>query len=826
VSGENVGSYAINQGTVANSNYAINYVPANFAITARPINLTANTSTKVYGEADPTYSVRVSGGSLASIAVSDTLAEVSGTLSRTAGENVGHYSISLGSGANAGVKAGNYSVTYVSDTLAITPAALSVTGANRTTTYSGIAQTNGAATVVGLKNSDSFTISGYGTGINYSANAYADALAAAPVSGTLAANYNISYVNGGLSIGKANATVTANSANVTYTGLSQSVAGFTATGLVNGETTAVLTGVTTSGAPGANAATYTNTISGTANNYNLTFVNGSQVIGKANATLTANSSNVTYTGLAQSVSGFTATGLLNGETTAVLSNVIASGATGTNVATYVNTVTGTDSNYNLSFANGSLVIGKANATVTANSANVTYTGLAQSVSGFTATGLVNNQTIAVLTGVNASGATGTNAATYTNTVTGTDSNYNLTLVNGSLVIGKANATVTGNSSYVTYTGQAQSVSGFNVTGLVNGETTALLTNVAATGATGTNAATYTNTITGTDSNYNLTLVNGSLVIGKAGLVVTADNKTRIYGDANPTLTYTVTGYVNGENSSVHSGAPTLATPASLASSVGNVAITAAANNLAANNYNFTYASGEMRINPRPINVIADADQSKIIYSIDPILTYTLENNSASRGIVGGDTFTGNLARATGEDIGNDYAIVQGTIANRNYNINFFPSTFEIKAPPSTFGVGVLMSSIVSNNNFQTSAPTVASTEAPKVSQVNVTQTYSANLQAVTVITAQVPVGQVNDFSFKIPDQIVKNISSSGASVTAQMEDGKQLPSWLKFDPQKMEFTAQANATGSMSTDILRVSIRFGNETIMVEIKTVDLLSQL
>jgi hypothetical protein len=113
-----------------------------------------------------------------------------------------------------------------------------------------------------------------------------------------------------------------------------------------------------------------------------------------------------------------------------------------------------------------------------------------------------------------------------------------------------------------------------------------------------------------------------------------------------------------------------------------------------------------------------------------------------------------------------------------------------------------------------------------VSQVNVTQTYSANLQAVTVITAQVPVGQVNDFSFKIPDQIVKNISSSGASVTAQMEDGKQLPSWLKFDPQKMEFTAQANATGSMSTDILRVSIRFGNETIMVEIKTVDLLSQL
>ena len=43
----------------------------------------------------------------------------------------------------------------------------------------------------------------------------------------------------------------------------------------------------------------------------------------------------------------------------------------------------------------------------------------------------------------------------------------------------------------------------------------------ASGATGTNAATYINTVTGTDSNYNLTLVNGSLVIGKAGLVVGA-----------------------------------------------------------------------------------------------------------------------------------------------------------------------------------------------------------------------------------------------------------------------------------------------------------------
>ena len=142
--GENVGSYAIAQGTVANSNYAITYVPANFAITARPITLTAASATKVYGDADPALSVSITSGSLASIAVTDTLAEVSGTLSRSAGENVGNYGIALGSGATAGTKASNYNVTYVGANVSITPAPLSVTGVNTSVTYTGLAQTNGA----------------------------------------------------------------------------------------------------------------------------------------------------------------------------------------------------------------------------------------------------------------------------------------------------------------------------------------------------------------------------------------------------------------------------------------------------------------------------------------------------------------------------------------------------------------------------------------------------------------------------------------------------------------------------------------------------------
>jgi hypothetical protein len=53
-------------------------------------------------------------------------------------------------------------------------------------------------------------------------------------------------------------------------------------------------------------------------------------------------------------------------------------------------------------------------------------------------------------------------------------------------------------------------------------------------------------LTGTDaSNYTLTQPTASASITKAGLTVTADNKTRAAGDPNPTLTASYSGFVGG-----------------------------------------------------------------------------------------------------------------------------------------------------------------------------------------------------------------------------------------------------------------------------------------
>ena len=60
VAGENIGTYAIQQGTLtAGANYALTYAGANLTITARAVTVDADAQTKGYGDADPalTYTI-------------------------------------------------------------------------------------------------------------------------------------------------------------------------------------------------------------------------------------------------------------------------------------------------------------------------------------------------------------------------------------------------------------------------------------------------------------------------------------------------------------------------------------------------------------------------------------------------------------------------------------------------------------------------------------------------------------------------------------------------------------------------------------------------
>ena len=86
-----------------------------------------------------------------------------------------------------------------------------------------------------------------------------------------------------------------------------------------------------------------------------------------------------------------------------------------------------------------------------------------------------------------------------------------------------------------------------VAGTVNGDT--LNFTLGTTALKFSNAGDYPITVTlGSNPNYSVTPTNGTLHIDPKAATVTADNKTKTYGDDNPALTATVVGEVNGGDS--------------------------------------------------------------------------------------------------------------------------------------------------------------------------------------------------------------------------------------------------------------------------------------
>ncbi|MDN2698656.1 MBG domain-containing protein, partial [Janthinobacterium sp. SUN073] len=106
--GENVGSYTIDASALANGNYVVTAHNGALSIAARPITVTADAKSKVYGNIDPSLTYQVTQGSLVA---GDSLG---GVLRRAAGENVGSYTIDASALAN-----GNYVVTAHNGSLTI-----------------------------------------------------------------------------------------------------------------------------------------------------------------------------------------------------------------------------------------------------------------------------------------------------------------------------------------------------------------------------------------------------------------------------------------------------------------------------------------------------------------------------------------------------------------------------------------------------------------------------------------------------------------------------------------------------------------------------------
>lgn len=238
------------------------YPSLRWQVPATAITITADSLFKVYGATDPTLTYNITSGSLSG---SDAF---TGALTRAAGENVGSYSITLGSISLPPI----YTLAYVGGTLTITSRPVTVTADAKSKTY-GTPSPALTYQITGgsLVGSDAFT-----GGLVRTPGENAGLYGINQGTLSLSSNYAITYLSANLTINTAplviiadDKTRQAGTANPTFTA---SYSGF-----VSGDNSNVVSGLAylTLATTGSPAGTYAIAPYGaSASNYTISYVNG------------------------------------------------------------------------------------------------------------------------------------------------------------------------------------------------------------------------------------------------------------------------------------------------------------------------------------------------------------------------------------------------------------------------------------------------------------------------------------------------------------------------------------------------------------------------
>lgn len=170
-------------------------------ITPASLTISANASSKVYGDPNPTFGVTYS-----SFVAGENNSALAGTLGFTTAADVttgvGQYDVTPN-----GLTSGNYNITFAPGKLTISPTPLTITAGNNTRVY-GDGNPAFTGTLLGLKNNDGITAS-YSTTATSASDVGGYAIVPVPVDASPSKlnNYSVTLVNGSLTITAAPLTV-------------------------------------------------------------------------------------------------------------------------------------------------------------------------------------------------------------------------------------------------------------------------------------------------------------------------------------------------------------------------------------------------------------------------------------------------------------------------------------------------------------------------------------------------------------------------------------------------------------------------------------------
>jgi len=412
---------------------------------------------------------------------------------------------------------------------------------------------------------------------------------------------------------------------------------------------------------------------GSVTNKNVTFVEGTLTVTKAPLTITAKS----YTkkqGDALPAFDATYTGFKNGETASVLTTKPSFSCSATSSSapgTYDITVSGAAAkNYAISYVKGTLTVVAADAiAVTAKSYTREY-GNENPTFEYDVVGGTLNGTPVISCEATASSPVGTYDIIIKK---GTETNYNVSYVKGTLTITKAPLTITAKSYTIK---QGEALPSFKATykGFKNSETESVLTKKPSFSCSATSSSApgkYDITVSGAAAkNYNISYVKGTLTINAADPVtVTAKSYTIKYGDALPAFEFTSSGAaLNGE--------PEITCAATSASPVGTYPIVIKKGGVT--NYNDSYVNGTLTITKAPLKVTAKSytiKQGEVLPSFKAAYK-GFKNNETEKVLTTKPSFS---CSATSSSAPGTYDITLSGAAAKNYSISYVKGTLTVNA---------------------------------------------------------------------------------------------------------------------------------------------------
>ncbi len=709
------------------TDYAIQYNTAAFTITTRPASVTPNASGKTYGGNEPALT-----GTLSGFLAADN---VIATYTRTAGESVlgGPYTISAGL-SPAGVL-GNYQITYNTAAFIIGPLSASVSPAAAskifgdddpspltTGTLSGfLAADNVAATYsrttgetpgpypITANLTTSGSLNNYSITVNpanFTINAYAFSVCDANGNCTGGSKPNSNGIGGRLTItpsvqfgGSATVTVSLSPATLkTKDALtSPGVDGnnqplpptFTVWLAPVGDPTHPTmfgSGIATKSAPDANGnSTWSTTFTATLDDIAVT-------PGDYIAYVYGGNGNVLTNGAVQNNAGYGAADTTDYTFPTLTANLTVNRAT-TTVSISAPPVT---------YGSDGTVTVAVSSTAGIPSGNVSLTV----ANGSPMTAALNNGS-AVFT------ISHPNAGDYAlNASYAANGNFAAGSATGSLHVDAKAASVSPAAASKTY-GDSDPSLGGTLNGFLAGDNvTATYSRTAGETVLG---GPYTISATlspaGVLTNYNITYNTASFTINTKAASVSPAAASKTYGDADPTLTGTLTGFLAADNVTATysrtAGETVLGGPYTISATLSPAGVLT--------NYNITHNTASFTINTKAASV-SPAATSKTYGDADPSLTGTLA------GFLAADNVTATYSRTAGETVlGGPYTI-SATLSPAgvltNYNITYNTASFTINTKAAS------VSPAAASKTYGDADPTLTGTLTGFLAADNVTATYS------------------------------------------------------------------------------------------------------